>query len=361
MKIKLIIFLLCVAALIATPVLFFKFGIAKEVPSQNQVAALPSLQEQTGQNFAVGLAGTTITQEEKEILEYIKPSGIVLYYRNFENPDQFKALISDLQKIAEDTASRPYFIMIDEEPGGASRLDVFNNVFAFGEPNWEQIERGIKIMKGLGINVDFAPIADFPFDDNSFIKNRVPARDPDHLMEFNKQFIALLGKYDISATLKHFPGMGVFVDDPHKKLPYANPESYVIDESLNIFKSGIDAGADFVMTGHGVYDDIDMGKPATLSEKIATDLLQEKLGFKGLIITDDLSDMHFIPDKETSLAAAAEKSLQAGHNIVLFSHNLAKTKEIFNQIVEDADKDENLQSVIASNYSKILLMKDKLF
>jgi beta-N-acetylhexosaminidase len=251
--------------------------------------------------------------------------------------------------------------MLDEEPGGAARLGVFDNVFAFGEPDWDHIEKGIKIMKDLGINVDLAPVADFPFDNNSFIKNRVPAHETEHLMEFNRQFIGLLDKYNMSATLKHFPGMGVFVDDPHQKLPDADPKNSVIDESLKIFKNGIDNDADFVMTGHGIYDDIDPNMPATLSKIIVTDLLQIQLGFRGLIITDDLSEMYFVPNGKMNLIQATENSLKAGHNLVMFSHSLENTKKIFDKIISDASQDENLQFVISANYTKVLLMKHKLF
>jgi beta-N-acetylhexosaminidase len=338
----------------------------KRLPSNPAIPApekipLPSLSKQLGQNFVVGIEGKTIDEKTKKILEYIQPAGIILYYRNFDNPDQFQNLIADLQKIAKDTVGKSYFIMIDEEPGGAARLDVFNGVFAFGTPDWDHIERGIKIMEDLGVNVDLAPIADFPFDDNSFIKSRVPAHDPEHLMEFNQKFIALLAKHKISATLKHFPGMGVFVDDPHKKLPYANPEKSVIDESLQIFKSGIDGGADFVMTGHGVYDDLDPASPATLSKIIATDLLQKNLGFDGLVITDDLSEMHFIVGQEMDLSGAAEESWRAGHNLVLFSHELEKTKEIFDETLGHLNEDKDLPAVITANYLKVMSLKNKRF
>ncbi|MEA3272372.1 MAG: glycoside hydrolase family 3 N-terminal domain-containing protein [Patescibacteria group bacterium] len=361
MKAKLIILLLCSFLLVAGLIVFLKPELAEPSPPQQQKITLPSLQEQLGQNLVVGFEKKEIDQQTKEALEYIKPAGIILYYRNFENPDQFKKLISELQKIARDTTGKPYFIMLDEEPGGAARLGVFNNVFAFGEPDWDHIEKGIKIMKDLGINVDLAPIADFPFDNNSFIKNRVPAHDTEHLMEFNRQFIALLNKYNMSATLKHFPGMGVFVDDPHRKLPNADPEDSIIEKSLKIFKDGIDSGTDFVMTGHGIYDDIDPNIPATLSKKIATDLLQIQLGFKGLIITDDLSEMYFIPNGKMNLVQATESSFKAGHNLVMFSHGLENIKKIFDEIISDANQDENLQSVIATNYTKVLLMKYKLF
>ncbi len=320
-----------------------------------------SLSAQLGQNFIVGIEGKTLDDKTSQILEKIKPAGIVLYYRNYENPSQLKELISNLQSLALKTTNHPYFIMIDEEPGGATRLDLFNNIFAFGEPNWVQIEKDVKIMQGLGINVDLAPIADFAFDNNTFIKDRIPAHDINHLENFNQKFIALLNQNHILATLKHFPGMGVFVDDPHETLPYANPDNSVISKSINIFKDGINNGADFVMTCHGVYDDIDPNNPATLSKKITTDILRNQVGFKGIAITDDLSEMPFTIDKKIDLSQATAQAIEAGHNLVLFSHRPEETEIIFDKLLTIVGKDPELKSLVAQNYIKIVSLKNNKF
>src|SRR5271157_1035462 len=146
---------------------------------------------QLGQNFVVGIPGPTLDAGTKTILQYIKPGGIVLYYRNFQSPEQLTKLISDLQQVAEETTNHDYFIMIDEEPGGAERLGLFQNVFAFGEPNWTHIEHDVAVMQKLGITVDLAPVADFPFNGDSFIAERVPAHTVSTLTTFDSGFISL--------------------------------------------------------------------------------------------------------------------------------------------------------------------------
>lgn len=312
-----------------------------------------------GQNFVIGIPGKILDEETKKILQQIKPAGIILYYRNYQTRDQFKNLIAELQEFAEVTTDRRYFIMIDEEPGGATRLDLFKSVFDTGMPDWNQIEQDIKEMASVGINVDLAPLADFPFNEDTFIKKRIPAHNPKALVDFNGKFIVLLQKNNISATLKHFPGMGVFVDDPHKKLPYIGNDQKIIDESISLFKSGIDAGANFVMTGHGVYDDIDSNVPATLSKKITTDILRNNLNFKGLAITDDLSDMPFIIGRKIDLTEATVESLKAGHNLVIFSHRPDKVLEVFNNLLQSIQNDSELKLIIEKNYRKVTLFKQK--
>src|SRR3989344_2092399 len=102
---------------------------------------LPSADFILGQNFVVGISGKTLAEETKKFLQQIKPAGIILYYRNYQTRGQLKNLIAELQEFAKDISGYHYFIMIDEEPGGATRLNLFKNVFDFGFPEWDQIER----------------------------------------------------------------------------------------------------------------------------------------------------------------------------------------------------------------------------
>ncbi|HWZ42820.1 MAG TPA: glycoside hydrolase family 3 N-terminal domain-containing protein [Candidatus Saccharimonadales bacterium] len=318
-----------------------------------------SLIDHLGQTFIVGIPGPSLDARSEQLLRYIRPGGIVLYYRNFVSGEQLQTLILKLQALARETTGRPYLVMIDEEPGGAGRLGLFRHVFATGVPNWAQIDHDIGVMERLGINVELAPLADFPFNHQSFIRRRIPAHSVEALTEFNHQFVVLLKKHGISATLKHFPGMGTFADDPHKTLPQNTFAARDLDSSLKIFQQGIDAGAELVMTGHAVYSGVDPRHPATLSKEIVTGLLRRQLGFRGLVITDDLSDMPFITGQDLSLDEAAEQALEAGHTMVLFSHKLAKTRKIFDLLLERAGKDEALRSVIEINYGQIAAFKDR--
>lgn len=335
--------------------------LVTKTSTQNDDIVLPSTDFVLGQNFVVGISGKTLDDETKKFLQQIKPAGVILYSRNYQTRDQLKNLIAELQEFAKNTSDYHYFIMIDEEPGGATRLNLFKNVFDFGFPEWDQIEKDIKEMASVGINVDLAPLADFPFNEDTFIKKRIQAHTPAALTDFNKKFIALLQENHISATLKHFPGMGVFIDDPHKKLPYVSANQKIINESMNLFKEGIDADVNFVMTGHAVYDDIDPDIPATLSKKITTDMLRGNLGFEGLVITDDLSDMPFISGKEINLVEATAESLEAGHNLVIFSHNPDKTLDVFEKLLQRLQNDQELKSVVGQNYRKVALFKNKNF
>lgn len=152
--------------------------------------------------------------------------------------------------------------------------------------------------------------------------------------------------------------MGIFIEDPHKKLVHSNIQQEILEKSLKIFKDGIDHGAYFVMTGHAVYENIDPNNPATFSPKIVKDLLINRLGFQGIIITDDLSDMP-LAIKEINLAEAGIQALKAGHNLIMYSHKLEKTKDIFDEIFVHAETDPELRSIIESNYQKLIDFKNQ--
>jgi len=312
-----------------------------------------------GQNFIVGIYGVTLDERTKNFLKLVKPGGIILYERNYESESQFKKLISDLQKLSLAETRLPFFIMMDEEPGGATRLNLFRNELGFIKPSWEKIESDIRKMAAIGANVNLAPIADYPFNKNAFIKTRISTNSPDELKEFNKNFIGLLQKNQVSATLKHFPGIGVFTDDPHEKPINAVVDEKIFNDSVGIFKSGIDAGARFIMTSHASYGNIDKNVPATLSEKIITGLLRNTLGFKGLIITDDLAGMPFINDPEMDLAQATAQSLAAGHNLVIFSHNNPLAAGVYGKLLSNMDSDSGLKIIVEKNYRDVALFKQQ--
>jgi len=359
MKMKRWLALLAVAILLSVCGLF----VFHRMHPARQPEAPPesAFKAHLGQTFIVGIPGPALDPATEQLLRYIQPGGIVLYFRNFSSADQLQHLIVQLQTLARETTGHPYLIMLDEEPGGATRLGLFRNVFAFGEPNWTQIDHDIGTMERLGINVELAPLADFPFNHESFIRRRIPAHNVEALEAFNRRFIELLKRHGISATLKHFPGMGAFIDDPHKKLPRAEVETRMMNASLKIFQQGIASGADLVMTGHAVYGNLDPEHPATLSREIVTGLLRRKMNFQGPIITDDLSDMPFITGSDLSLDEATVQAMEAGHTMVLFSHKLTKTRRIFDQVLARADTDPMLAATIEAGYKSIVAFKDARF
>lgn len=335
------------------PQTFLRNGLSKD-----SFAEEIDLDLMFGQNIIIGIPASTLSEPILKIIHNIKPGGIVLYRRNYESSEQFKSLIEELQVVAQEDSGMPYFIMIDEEPGGASRLDLLNNVFTLSMPDWGAINEGISKLSEMGITVELAPVADFHFNENSFIKKRVPAHNFVNLESFNQTFIRLLNEHNIYATLKHFPGAGVFINDPHSSISRGYVQEDFLNQSLSLFKSGIDAGAQFVMINHAIYENIDSQNPATLSNPIVTGLLKNKLGFNGIIITDDIQDMLALAWNIDPIDAGI-RALQAGNTMIMYSHDIKSTQKIIEKIKKEVERNQELNNIVMANYQKIFLFKNK--
>jgi len=361
MKIKWLLALILILLTISITVIFFVHFWSQKNLSDVAVASAVDSSDmglELGQNMVVGIPGPTLDNSIKNLLHKIKPGGIVLYRRNYQSDEQFKSLIHQLQVIANQDSGVPYFIMVDEEPDGASRLNLLTNVFTLGLPDWGKINAGMSKMANLGVTVDLAPVVDYPFNQDSFISNRVPTNNLSELKAFSKTFIKLLAQHNIAATLKHFPGAGVFVQDPHKTVIDGYVQQDFFNQSISLFKNGIDAGAQFVMTNHAIYSNVDPINPATLSGPILTGILKQQLGFKGIIITDDIEDM-LAPIYNIEPADAGVRALKAGDTMIMYGQSLGPTLDTFKKIEASVEKDQDLERIVKNNYQQIIDFKNK--
>ena len=316
------------------------------------------LNSELGQLFVVGVYGKTLDTRTQGYLSEIRPGGIILYRRNFESYKQIKELVHSLQKFAMSEIGIPFFIMIDEEPDGAARIDYGNlqllkNVYVDGVINWERVEHDIQKLSEMGINVELAPVVDYPFNEESFTQDRIPVETKEELIAFNNKFIRILKENNIDSTLKHFPGLGMLAEDVHNNpLQTPNVPEDIWQESLSLFKQGIDQGAQFVMTNHTQYMNIEPIERAVFSKTLIEDTLRGDLGFQGFIISDDLSEM-YLGEDGTDLADAAKRAIDAGHDLVLFSHKTDKTVSIFKDLVSKTESDWSFIKDITKKSEKI--------
>lgn len=308
-----------------------------------------------GQNLVVGIYGTKLDQPMKRTLTLVKPAGIVLFERNFVDGYQLKALVESLQRLAQETTGSHYLIMADEEPGIVDRFDLYEN-FDYDYPDIERLKTDTEVLAWLGVNVNLGPIADFPIIPKAISSDRVSTTDPLMLTSVNRQFIEFLHQNGITATLKHFPGLGLLTTDPHDNLAKSRANQGQLDQSLALFKSGIESGADLVMTTHGYYPLLDPDQPVTFSSKIIS-LLRNQLHFSGLILSDDLAMMP-ATDKKLALDVVTRQTLLAGHNLVMFAHKSAQTEMVYQRLLQQMKQEPYLRQVIEANYRQIAAFKE---
>ncbi|WP_235801519.1 glycoside hydrolase family 3 protein [Heyndrickxia acidiproducens] len=306
-----------------------------------------SLEEKVGQLFIVYANGKTPDDPAdaeanmeadrgganfKEIIKKYHIGGVIYFNwsDNIGTPAdtaQVQQLSNGLQKIAlKQRPGIPLFISTDQEGGVVARVTepaaVFPGNMALGAARSAAYARqSAQIMgtelKSLGINMDFAPDLDVNVNpENPVIGVRSYSENPDLVATLGTAQIAGFQSEDVIATGKHFPGHGDTDVDSHYGLPIVNHDLNTLNEvDLKPFKAAIRSGVDAIMTAHIVVPALDdSGLPATLSKKIMTGLLREKLGYNGLIITDslDMSGANVLPAGQVAVAA-----FEAGADILL--------------------------------------------
>lgn len=287
----------------------------------------------TGVGQVVAAGDTT-----RAALEENPVGGLVYFGQNITGADQFRALIAD-------TAAMPMpvklFLAIDEEGGplvarvaksGFFDVPVFPSMLdvgAAGDPA-AAYEVGDAIgtyLADLGLNVDFAPVADVLTDEASSIGSRAFSGDPQVVAAMVEQEVVALQSHGVSATAKHFPGHGGIQADSHTG---AAVSECTLDElracEFVPFHAAIEAGVDLVMVGHiSTPNAAADGLPASLSPTAITGWLRGELGFDGIVTSDSL-DMGAVTDYfESDQAAVA--FLQAGGDLILDPHDFALARQ----------------------------------
>ncbi len=273
----------------------------------------------------ISIKGEILTSKEKTLLSKEKPWGLILFKRNIRSFKQVKKLVSDIRKFSKD---KKLPILIDEEGAKVSRLgnylnhnveaNFFGNLFeqnkkvaVFLYKNY--LKSLCRYLKITGINVNTIPVLDIlRANTNKVIGNRSFSK--------NKKTVKILGNVTVKecqsqkiiTVIKHIPGHGCTTKDSHLSMPRVNlSERNLNEKDFYPFKS---SKAKLAMTGHILYTKIDSKNVTTFSNKIIEKIIRKKIGFRGILITDDIS----MKALKYDLVTNAQKSLAAGCNLVLY-------------------------------------------
>ncbi len=286
-------------------------------------------------SFICGIKGLSLSKNEKSFLKKYKPWGIILFSRNIKNIKQTQKLIISIKKIFK---NRNYPILIDEEGGRVSRLGKFidNSLFTakfFGDlynKNKKKFNIYFKVyvnqisylLKTLGININTVPVLDiFRSNFHQIIGDRSFSSDKKIVSKLGDICISTFHKNNIVTVIKHIPGHGFAKVDSHKKLPIINKNlDYLLKNDFKTFKN---KKALLAMTGHLLFNKIDKNNCVTHSKTII-DIIRNKVGFKNIIVTDDLS----MKALKNSLKIKVKKSFQSGCNLVLHCNGNIKEMTI---------------------------------
>ena len=254
------------------------------------------------------------------LIEELKPAGVLLFASNFEEGPgpihELKRRYPDLL-VFTDQEGGPFNSF---RPPGVPR---FPGAMALGAADDPELTR--RVARGIGqevcyagVDADFAPVLDVNTNPkNPIIGIRSFGADPERVTRHGLAFIRGLEDAGVLATAKHFPGHGDTSVDSHLGLPVYKKGSLPEIEQRHLppFEAAVRAGVPLVMTAHILYEDLDPEYPATLSRRILTGLLREEMGFRGAIVTDDMS-MRAIRDRYGA-GEAAVRAVLAGADLVL--------------------------------------------
>ncbi len=274
--------------------------------------------------FIVGIKSTKLSNNEKFFLKKYRPWGVILFLRNIKSIKQTKKLTDSIRKIFKD---KKYPILIDQEGGRVNRL---NNIISFDNLTSEYfgglfekdkmklnivyklfVDKTSYLLKLIGVNINTVPVLDLKLEgSSSIIGDRSFSKNKYIVSKMGNLCIKFFHENSIGTIIKHIPGHGLAKVDSHnftpivkKSLKYLNYNDFYTFKNKKSF---------FAMTAHVVFEKLDNINTATHSKKIIN-YIRNKIGFKNILISDDLSMKSLKEDMRTNTI----KIFKAGCNIAL--------------------------------------------
>lgn len=327
----------------------------------DKIVASMSQTEKLGQMVMIGIQGTKVDDDSLYMLHQFHMGGVILFDRNMDSPEQVKQLTSDLQ--AQSNEKVPLFIGIDEEGGDVVRMaekltppPSQKEIGATGDIEQARTWaiKTAKSLKDMGINVNFAPVADIGSNDK-----RSYSTDANTVIDFVRAATKGYQQENIIYSLKHFPGIGKGRVDSHVDSSSIDViKGILMAEDIIPFKTIIDENEPndyFILVSHLKYLALDEEYPASLSSKIMTDLLRNELGYKGIIITDDM-EMGAVAN-HNDFRSIGVKAVKAGVDIVLVCHEYQHQQEVYLGLLDAVNSGEISQERIDESVKRIIKVK----
>jgi beta-N-acetylhexosaminidase len=325
-----------------------------------------TLEDKAGQMLLAGVSRLTLDEHARRAIVDLRAGGIVLTTRQAD-PRELQAFVAQLQALAAGrTVPVPLFIAINHEGGavthiqGATAYPSAMAVGAGGSPGtaYELGRQSARELAALGINMNLAPVLDVNSEPaNPVIGLRSFGAWPEAVGRLGAEFVGGTQAGGVIAVAKHFPGHGAVDVDSHHALPVAHgapDELWAVE--LAPFRQAIDAGVEAIMSAHLAVPALtgDAGLPATLSRAVMTDLLRGRLGFDGLVVTDDL-DMKAISG-QLGAGEAAVRAVEAGADLVLLIHPSSQ-QAAFSALVQAVRSGRLPESRLDESVQRILAVK----
>jgi beta-N-acetylhexosaminidase len=323
-----------------------------------------TLRQQVGQLLILGYDGLTVDSKLRTTLATLQPGGVILFARNIEEPCQTWQLLRDSQA----TTRIPMFLCVDLEGGTVDRLKKViapapsvKDVFATGNRKLFRMHGNVLGLeaRALGFNTDFAPVFDLGFEaSRSVLTSRTASPDPKATILYAREFLRGLKAAKVLGCGKHFPGLGEANLDSHHSMPVVQKSwKRMWEEDLVPYRE-LRRQVPFVMVAHAAYPEITNNQlPASLSRKWMQDILRKKIGYNGLIISDDLEMGGVLSTGE--IEDVAVETLRAGADMFLVCHNQELVWRGFEAVLRTAERDSKFAAHVAKAAQRVLAFKKR--
>jgi len=328
---------------------------------------MPTVRSILAQSLVVGLEGPSASERELRMVGSEGLGGIILFARNVESPVQVWELNYRLRRAASQAERPPLFVMVDQEGGSVARLhEPFcdgPDLAQLGQADAQELRaHGARLgreLKAAGFNWNLAPVLDVNAVAQGIMVRRSLGADPERVAELGAAFIA--GQQDAGclACAKHFPGIGRTTADTHKVRPRVGLSRDQLESmELKPFRRAVSAGVAGIMVCHAVFEALDAERPASISPQVIQGVLRRDLGFKGLVLSDDLEMGALAAEMEPDQAAL--RAYLAGCDLLLICKNADMALQALDQLVAMAEAGDISPERLWETYNRLLAAKGKL-
>jgi beta-N-acetylhexosaminidase len=316
-----------------------------------------TLRQQVGQLIVLRFAGTAVPGYVRAALSERRAAGVILFRDNVAGPEQLRALTEQLRS----AGGRP-IVAVDQEGGDVRILPWAPPAASAPEQAAagtvrSDAQAAADALRAAGITVSLAPVADVPSVTGAALGGRAFADEPEAVGEAMAAAVEGWRAGGVAATAKHFPGLGgatVNTDDGPATVTRSRAELEAAD--LPPFEAAVAAGAPLVMVAHALYPALDADRIASQSPAIVQDLLRDRLGFRGVVITDSMEARASIATGD--VATVSERAVRAGADIVLLTGR-GSYAPVYEHLLELARSSPPFRERVTESAARVLALKER--
>ncbi len=312
----------------------------------------------------LGFDGTEISPGLRVLLTRVQPAGVILFARNIVSTEQTHKLLLDCQACV----STPLFTCVDMEGG---QVDRFRNVTGptpsaadvYATGNRRLFRKHGRIIgdccRALRFNTDFAPVVDLAFEaSGTVMSSRAVSADPKQAVAYAREFLTGLSAAGVLGAIKHFPGLGEANLDTHHELPSIEKSWKKLWEQDIAPYRALRRDAPMVLVGHAAYPAVTRDcTPASVSKKWITDVLRKKIGYRGLVVSDDLEMGGVL--KAASIGQAAVGHIRAGGDLCLVCHVEERVVQAYEALSHEATHDRKFAQRCQESLTRVQRFKKR--